>query len=375
MTGRSRHDDHLRLAGAGLPAARHDRDRRRLQEAARAHGRLDRHGRDLPCLPGGTGRADLAAKPRAPRPPVRLLAVELREHGRYRRADVDSGRPAVGLHDPGRHGRVDHDPPVLGFLHGRGQRLRALLRLPQLLRLLDAAAGLGRQLPAVDRGLGLCRCRLLPADLLLVPALDRHQSRHQGVRDQRRRRRRAGARHVLPLQAHRHARFPEGVQGRAERLLKRRRRRDRRLPAAARGGVCQVGADPAAHMASRRDGGTHARLRPDPRRHDGDRRRVPDRAYAPLLRTGPGRPGRGRDHRLRDARDRRHDRAHPDRHQARDRLLDDVADRLHDHGRVRRRLRRRHVPPDDPRLLQGAACSWAPARSSARWAASSRSRR
>ena len=34
---------------------------------------------------------------------------------------------------------------------------------------------------------------------------------------------------------------------------------DRRLPAAARRGVRQVGADPAAHMASRRDGGPHAR--------------------------------------------------------------------------------------------------------------------
>ena len=44
-----------------------------------------------------------------------------------------------------------------------------------------------------------------------------------------------------------------------------------------------------------------------------------------------------------------------DRHQARDRLLDDVADRLHDHGRVRRRVRGGDVPPDDPRLLQGAA--------------------
>ena len=36
------------------------------------------------------------------------------------------------------------------------------------------------------------------------------------------------------------------------------------------------------------------------------------------------------------------------------RLLDDQPDRLHDHGRLDRRLRRRHVPPDDARLLQGA---------------------
>ena len=49
------------------------------------------------------------------------------------------------------------------------------------------------------------------------------------------------------------------------------------------------------------------------------------------------------------------DRARADRHQARDRLLDDVADRLHVPRRGARRLRERDVPPDDARLLQGAA--------------------
>ena len=49
------------------------------------------------------------------------------------------------------------------------------------------------------------------------------------------------------------------------------------------------------------------------------------------------------------------DRAGDDRPEAGDRLLDDEPDRLHDHGRLDRRLQRRHVPPDDPRLLQGAA--------------------
>ncbi len=45
----------------------------------------------------------------------------------------------------------------------------------------------------------------------------------------------------------------------------------------------------------------------------------------------------------------------PDRPQARDRVLHDVADRLHGHGRLGGRLRRGHLPPDDARLLQGAA--------------------
>ena len=48
-------------------------------------------------------------------------------------------------------------------------------------------------------------------------------------------------------------------------------------------------------------------------------------------------------------------RARPDGHQARDRVLDDVADRLHVPRRRARRVRERDVPPDDARLLQGAA--------------------
>ena len=74
----------------------------------------------------------------------------------------------------------------------------------------------------------------------------------------------------------------------------------------------------------------------------------------PLFQTrADGRRGR-RDRRLRDAADRRLDRARGHRSQTRDRVLDDVSDRLHDHGRVRGRVLGGAVPPDDPRLLQGA---------------------
>ena len=52
---------------------------------------------------------------------------------------------------------------------------------------------------------------------------------------------------------------------------------------------------------------------------------------------------------------RRLHRARPDRHQAGDRVLDHVPDRLHVRRRRARRVRERHVPPDDARLLQGAA--------------------
>ena len=72
-----------------------------------------------------------------------------------------------------------------------------------------------------------------------------------------------------------------------------------RLPAAARRRVREVRAGAAAHLAPGRDGGPDAGLRPDPRRHDGDRRRLPDRAHAPALRAGADRRRRGRDPRLR----------------------------------------------------------------------------
>ena len=64
---------------------------------------------------------------------------------------------------------------------------------------------------------------------------------------------------------------------------------DRARPARRRGR--QVGADPAPHLASGRDGGPDAGQRPDPRGDDGDRRRLPDRAHAPALRERAARAG------------------------------------------------------------------------------------
>ena len=53
---------------------------------------------------------------------------------------------------------------------------------------------------------------------------------------------------------------------------------DRARPARRRGR--EVGADPAAHLASRRDGGPDAGQRAHPRGDDGHRRRLPDRPHA-----------------------------------------------------------------------------------------------
>ena len=72
------------------------------------------------------------------------------------------------------------------------------------------------------------------------------------------------------------------------RVAEGRRHRQLGGAAAARGRGCQVGPDPAPHLASRRHGGPHPGQRADPRGHHGDGRRLPDRA----LRTccSPTRP-------------------------------------------------------------------------------------
>ncbi len=167
-----------------------------------------RHRRDLPLLPRRRGRPDRAPGPLAGAPPARLIALELRLDRRRRRPALDPRGSPVGLHDPHRHGRLDPDPSLLDLLHGGRRGLRPLLLLPQLLRLLDAAAGAGGELPDPDRRLGVRGRGVLPADLVLVPAHDRHPCGDQGLRDQRGRRRGAGAGHLLHLQAHPHARLP-----------------------------------------------------------------------------------------------------------------------------------------------------------------------
>ena len=67
--------------------------------------------------------------------------VGLRDVGRARHPARDPGGPALGRDVPDRHRRLDAHPPLLDRLHGLGPGVRAVLRLPQLLRLLDAAPG------------------------------------------------------------------------------------------------------------------------------------------------------------------------------------------------------------------------------------------
>ncbi len=75
----------------------------------------------------------------------------------------------------------------------------------------------------------------------------------------------------------------------------------------------------------------------------------------PIFNRSPDRARRGRRDRLPDGAFRRHHRHHPDRHQAGAGLLDDFAARLHVPGVRRGRVFGGHLPPDDARVLQGAA--------------------
>ncbi len=200
------------VAGPRLPAAGAGRHLAALAQAAGAHRRLHRHERDLAVLRLGARGPALDPGARPGRAPGDLDRVQLREHGRRRHQADDPDRPAGDLDDADHHGDLGADPPLLDQLPGLRPRLRALLRLPQLLRLLDAPARRGGELRDPDRRLGRGRRGVLPADLVLVPPGDRHRGGHQGVRDQRGRRRRARARHLLHLQAHRHAGLPQDVR-------------------------------------------------------------------------------------------------------------------------------------------------------------------
>ena len=188
----------------------------------------------------------------------------------------------------------------------------------------------------------------------------------QGVRDQRRRRRRARARHVLHLQAHAHARLPArpstppnaGAFGHGSDngdlvagcllLLVGAFAKSAQIPLHTWLPDAMEGPTPVSaliHAATMVTAGVYliARMHPLFELAPAAQDVGAVVGAATLLIAGTI---------ALDA----------DRHQARDRLLDDVADRLHDHGRLRRRLRGRAVPPDDARLLQGAAVHGAPAR-------------
>ncbi len=199
------------LAGSLLSGAR-------LEAAPGQDCRLAWERRDRRLLP----RRDRdVLRPHRPARGVALAGghrLHLHRRRRHEGRHGDPGGPAVGADVPGGLGRVVPHPRLLGGLHGLRPRLRALLLVPQLLRVLDAAAGPGLELRAADRGVGVRGRGVLFADQLLVPARHRHHGGHQGLRDQRDRRRGPGDRRVPAVRRHRRA----GLRGRVQRRARRR---------------------------------------------------------------------------------------------------------------------------------------------------------
>ena len=183
----------------------------------------------------------------------------------------------------------------------------------------------------------------------------------QGLRRQSGWRLRFLARHLPHLLSHRFNRLRSGVRRRARSCRKdgafhrlRLGRGDARLPAPVHGRDGQVGAVPASHLASRRDGGPDPGLGPHSCGDHGHRGRIHGREAVAAVRAVFGRAQR-RDNRGRDNGVLRGDyRPGAERHQESDRVFDVLAARLHVRGSRRRRLQRRHFPPLYPCLLQGA---------------------
>ena len=230
--------------------------------------RLRRRGRRVP--PGARGER---RRPRAP-----LDRLHVARGRRVQGRDADPRRPGLADDDADHHRRRRADRLVLDGLHeGRG-RGAPLLRVHGVLRLRDADARDGRQPAAAARRLGARRPRLLPPDRLLPRPPRGGRRRQEGVHHERDRRRRDGARLLPADREDRLARLLDDLRRRRERRALVEHREPRR-PRAARRRDRQVGPAAAAHLAPGRDGRPDARLRPHPRRDDGDRRRLPDRPH------------------------------------------------------------------------------------------------
>ena len=177
----------------------------------------------------------------------------------------------------------------VGYMHGDGEERRffAYLNLFVFSMLLLVLAG-NFLILLVGWGLVGLSSYLLIA--LLVAAAVGGRRRQEGVHHERDRRRRDRARAVRDLRPRRtRSSYPDG-------LRQRPRRRSRQGSHTANwvallllvGAVAKSAQLPLQTWLPGRDGGPDPGLGPDPRGHDGDRRRVPGRAHVAALRAGAG---------------------------------------------------------------------------------------
>src|SRR5436190_1994937 len=132
---------------------------------------------------------------------VHVLGLDPRRHAA--RARRPAARPAVGGDAAGGDGGGVADSRVQRRLHGRRRWLRALLRLPEPVRVLHAHAGAGRELPGDVRRLGRGGAVLVFADRLLVQRKDQRRRGEEGVPRESHRGRRVPDRDVPDLPASR----------------------------------------------------------------------------------------------------------------------------------------------------------------------------
>ena len=138
-------------------------------------GGLVRRNRARLPRPAGTGGRSALVHP----DPVRVAPAR---HPRGRPGLPR--RPPLAHVRPVRHRRRRPDPPLLDRLHARRPSVRAVLHLPEPLRLLHADAGPGGQ-PAGDLPrVGGRRAVLLPADLVLVHRGGQRGRGQEGVHHQ-----------------------------------------------------------------------------------------------------------------------------------------------------------------------------------------------
>ena len=275
--------------------------------------------------------------------------------GRHRRPLV---RDLVLLRSPHGGDGVDRDrgrladPHLLHRLHEGRHELRPLLRVPEPVPLLHAAARPGPVAAGALRRLGRRRARIVSVDRLLVRRSRQGARRQEGLPHQPHRRCWLPARHVRAVPGAGNAGNGQDQRGVHERAAAGGVREPGRHPPVHRR-LRQVGADPAPCLVAGRDGRSDAGLGVDPCRDDGDRRRLSGRAPVRRLHARAGGVRGDRRGRRDDGVFRGDDRARADRHQEGARVLDDLAARPHVRRAGRGRLRRRHLPPLHARVLQG----------------------